>query len=138
MLQIYPVYSAYTTSGENKPLIVILSNTTLYITGFKPNNSYCNHFVLPYTELNTVLIGPNAQTMHISNYDNDMQCIITTGSENVTNELIGQMEMAMRRDINKPKLLAVKQLNMRDMANLRRTICKQTSVTKVLILLSVL
>ncbi|KAB0797328.1 hypothetical protein PPYR_08322 [Photinus pyralis] len=128
LIKVFPVYSAYTTSGENKPLIAILSSTTLYITGVKHNNSYCNFFVLPYTELNTILIGPNAQTIHLSNYDNDMQCIVTTGSETLTNELIGQLEMAMRKDINKPRLPAVKQLSMRDMVNLRRSICRQTTV----------
>lgn len=93
--------------------------------------SYVNHFVLPYTELNTVLIGPNAQTIHLSNYDNDMQCLIVAGCSNITGNLVGQLEMAMRKDENRPKLPAVKQLNMRDMANLRRAICKQTSVDKV-------
>lgn len=87
--------------------------------------------MLPYTELNTILVGPNAQTIHISNYDKDMQCILTTGCGIMTGDIIGQLEMAMRKDTNKPKLPAVKQLTMRDMINLRRTICKQTSVDKV-------
>lgn len=125
------MHSAYTTSGESKALLLFLTNTTLYICSCKPNNIYSNHFVLPYTELNTILIGPNAQTIHISNYDKDMQCIITTGCGNITSDIIGQLEMAMRRDKNKPKLPAVKQLTMRDMVNLRKAICKQTSVDKV-------
>lgn len=111
--------------------MVILSNTTLYVAGYKSNTSYVNHFVLLYTELNTILIGPNAQTVHLSNYDNDMQCLIVTGCSNITGNLVGQLEMAMRKDVNRPKLPAVKQLNMRDMVNLRRAICKQTSVDKV-------
>lgn len=94
-------------------------------------NSLCNHFVLPYTELNTILIGPSAQTIHLSNYDKDMQCIITTGCGKITADIVGQVEVAMRRDIGKPRLPAVKHLGMRDMANLRRAICKQTSVDKV-------
>ena len=93
--------------------------------------SLCNHFVLPFTELNTILIGPSSQTIHLSNYDKDMQCIITTGCAKITGDLVGQLEVAMRRDINKPRLPAVKHLSMRDMANLRRAICKQTSVDKV-------
>lgn len=60
-----------------------------------------------------------------------MQCLITTGCTDMTNELIGQLEMAMRKDMNKPALPAVKQLTMRDMVNLRKTICRQTSVDKV-------
>lgn len=49
----------------------------------------------------------------------------------MTNDFIGQLEIAMRKDMNKPALPAVKQLSMRDMVNLRRAICKQTSVDKV-------
>ncbi|XP_018577712.1 uncharacterized protein LOC108916016 [Anoplophora glabripennis] len=130
LIKVFPVRSAYTTNGDTKPLLVILTDSTLYIAGMKPNSTYCNHFVLPYTELNTVLIGPNAQTIHLSNYDKDMQCIISTGCCNVTGDLVGQLEIAMRRDMNKPRLPAVKQLSMRDMVNLRRAICKQTSVEK--------
>ncbi|KAJ8949469.1 hypothetical protein NQ314_008226 [Rhamnusium bicolor] len=113
--EVFPVRSAYTTNGDTKPLLVILTDNTLYIAGMKSNNGYCNHFVLPYTELNTILIGPNAQTIHLSNYDKDMQCIVSTGCCNVTGDLVGQLEIAMRRDINKPILPAVKQLSMRDM-----------------------
>ncbi|KAI4465220.1 pleckstrin y domain-containing family m member 2 [Holotrichia oblita] len=130
LIKIFPVHSAYTTSGESKALSLFLTNTTLYICSSKSDNRYSNHFVLPYSELNTILIGPNAQTIHISNYDKDMQCIITTGCGNITGDIVGQIEMTMRRDKNKPKLPAVKQLTMRDMVNLRRAICKQTSVDK--------
>ncbi|KAJ8920684.1 hypothetical protein NQ315_004823 [Exocentrus adspersus] len=130
LLKVFPVRSAYTTDGDSKPLLVVLTDSTLYIASMRPNSTYCNHFVLPYTELNTILIGPNAQTIHFSNYDNDMQCIISTGCSKVTGDLVGQLEIAIRRDINRPRLPAVKQLSMRDMANLRRAICKQTSVEK--------
>ncbi|XP_017774358.1 PREDICTED: uncharacterized protein LOC108561080 isoform X2 [Nicrophorus vespilloides] len=130
LIKVFPVWSAYTTSGEHKPLIVILTNATLYISGFKKSYTFCNHFVLPFTELNTILIGPNAQTIHISNYDNDMQCVVTTGCGRITNDIIVNLEMAIRRDMNCPNLPAVKQLNMRDMVNLRKAICKQTPVQK--------
>nr|XP_023023284.1 uncharacterized protein LOC111511501 [Leptinotarsa decemlineata] len=130
LLRIFHVRSAYTTNGDTKPLIVLLSDSTLYVTGTKPNGSIMNHFVLPYTELDTILIGPNAQTIHFSNYDKEMQCIVSTGCSDITGELVGQLEIAMRRDSNKPKLPAVNRLNMRDMVNLRRAVCKQTSVSK--------
>ncbi|XP_044266203.1 uncharacterized protein LOC123012390 [Tribolium madens] len=130
LLRVFPVRSAYATNGESKPLLLILSDTTLYITGIKMGNSLCNHFVLPYNELNTILIGPSEQTIHLSNYDKDMQCIITTGCGKITGDIVGQLEVAMRRDMSKPRLPAVKHLSMRDMGNLRRAICKQTSVDK--------
>lgn len=123
--------SSYTTTGSHKPLLIVLTSTTLYATGFKTSNVYINYFVLPYTELNTILIGPNSQTIHIANYDNDMQCLIVTGCADITSDLVGRLEMAMRKDVNKPKLPAVKHLCMRDMVNLRRAVCKQTAIDKV-------
>ncbi|KAL3283510.1 hypothetical protein HHI36_006649 [Cryptolaemus montrouzieri] len=126
----FMVRSTYTTSGDSKPLLAILTNATIYITSLGSNGRYRNHFLLPYTELNTVLIGPSAQTIHLSNMKQDMQCMITTGCAMVTNDFIGQLEMAMRKDINRPRMLAVKQLSMQDMVNLRRAICKQTAVHK--------
>ncbi|XP_018319381.1 uncharacterized protein LOC108732885 [Agrilus planipennis] len=130
LLKVYPVRSAYTTVGESQPLLLLITYSTIYITGLKPNNSFCNYFVLPYTELNTILIGPNAQTIHFSNFDNDMQFIITTRGTQATNEIVAQLEMAVRNDSNKPILPAIKQLSLRDMANLRKSVCKQSSVDK--------
>ncbi|CAG9853881.1 unnamed protein product [Phyllotreta striolata] len=129
--RLYNVRSAYTTAGESKPLLLILTDTTLYITSSKSNvGTYKNHFVLPYKSLDTVLIGPQSQTIHFSNYDKDMQCMISTGCSVLTGDLVGQLEFAIRKDKKRPTLPAVKQLSMRDMVMLRREICKQTSVHK--------
>ncbi|KAL1497160.1 hypothetical protein ABEB36_008165 [Hypothenemus hampei] len=132
LLQIFPVRSAYTTSGFSRPLLLILTTRAFYVTALNPPpNSYHTYFVLPYTDLNTILIGPNAQLIHFSNYDADMQCILTTGCSQITGEIISRIEIAMRRDnVNKPQLAAVKHLSMGDMANLRNVVCKQTSVDK--------
>lgn len=112
--------------------MLILTDATLYVTQCtKGTNAFYNHFVLPYVELNTILIGPNAQVIHFSNYEKDMQIIVTTGCANITGDIMSKLEMAMRKDSNKPQLPAVKQINMRDMANLRKAICKQTAVNKV-------
>lgn len=108
-----------------------MTNRAIYIVSSKQNTAFVTHLVLPYTDLNAILIGPCAQTIHFSNYDMDMQCILTTGCCRVTNDLISQLEIAMRRDVNKPRLPAVKHLSMADMGNLRRAICKQTAVDKV-------
>ncbi|CAG9765968.1 unnamed protein product [Ceutorhynchus assimilis] len=128
-LKVFPVRSAYSTNGDTKPLLLILTNRALYVVSSK-NNLFSSHFVLPYTDLNAILIGPSAQTLHFSNRDIDMQCILTTGCSKITADLIGQLEIAMRRDVNRPLLPAVKQLTMRDMVNLRKSICKQTAVDK--------
>ncbi|XP_044752613.1 uncharacterized protein LOC123312313 [Coccinella septempunctata] len=129
-IRLFMVRSAYTPKGDSKPLLAILTNAALYITSLISGGRYRNHFFLPYTDLSTILIGPNGQTIHISNFKQDMQCMITTGCMEVTNDFISQLGMAMRKDINKPCLPAVKQLTMHDMVNLRKTICKQTAVQK--------
>ncbi|XP_066260425.1 uncharacterized protein prd1 [Euwallacea similis] len=129
LLRVFPVRSAYTTNGDSKPLLLVLSNKALYIVGTK-QNSLNAHFLLAYTDLNAILIGPSSQTIHFSNHDLDMQCIISTGCSKITNDVISRLEYAIRKDLNKPRLPAVKHLNMRDMTNLRRAICKQTAVHK--------
>ncbi|XP_056631113.1 uncharacterized protein LOC130441444 [Diorhabda sublineata] len=128
--RVFHVRSAYTTDGESRPLLVILTDITLYIVSSKPTGTLTNHFVLPYTDLDTILIGPQGQTIHFSNHDKEMQCLVSTGCTNLTSDLVGQLEIAMRKDINKPRLPAVRQLTMRDMVNLRRSICRTTSVHK--------
>lgn len=129
-IRLFMVRSAYTSKGESCPLLAILTNAALYITSLISGGRYRNHFFLPYSDLSTILIGPNGQTIHISNFKQDMQCMITTGCTQVTNDFIGQLGMAMRKNINKPCLPAVKQLSMHDLVNLRRAICKQTAVQK--------
>ncbi|XP_030758384.1 uncharacterized protein LOC115884070 isoform X2 [Sitophilus oryzae] len=130
LLKVYPIRSAYATNGDSIPLLLILTDITLYVTSLKHDNVFCNHFILPYTDLNAVLIGPNAQVLHISNNNLDMQCMLTTGCSKIANDIVSHLEVAMRRDLNKPKLPAIKHLTMRDMVNLRKAICKQTAVDK--------
>jgi len=76
-------------------------------------------------------IGPNAQTILISNADCEMQYLFSTGSSRTTSELIGHLEMAMRRSPSKPRLPAVKELNYEDMHILRNSILSDTAVHPV-------
>lgn len=123
--------STYTLDGNSRPLLLILTSRCLYVVSSKQHSVFSTHFVLYYTDLNVILIGPNAQTIHFSNYDQDMQCSLTTGCSKITGEVISQLEYAMRIDKNKPRLPAVKHLTMQDMFNLKAAVCKQTAVDKV-------
>lgn len=126
--------SVYSVSGESKPFVVILSNTTLYITGFKANHTFVNDFILPYSELDTILIGPDSHTVHFSSHANSgdkKQYLLVTGSAHITAEIIGKLEMIMRTSVQHYALPAVRHLTMRDMQCLRRNVCKQTAVQKV-------
>lgn len=76
-------------------------------------------------------IGPNAQTILLSNADYEMQYLFSTGSSKTTSELIAYLEMAMRRSPMKPRLPAVKELSYEDMHNLRHSILCDTAVHPV-------
>lgn len=128
LYKVYKVRSSYMTNGESKPMIALLTDKTLYLTGSKMDHSYSNQFVIPYNELDVIMIGPNAQSILISNADCEMQYLFSTGSSQTTSELIGHLEMAMRRSPTKPRLPAVKELNYEDMRILRNSILTDTAV----------
>ncbi|EFN65308.1 Pleckstrin-like proteiny domain-containing family M member 2 [Camponotus floridanus] len=128
LYKVYKVRSSYMTNGESKPMIALLTDKTLYLTGSKLDHSYSNQFVIPYNELDVIMIGPNAQSILISNADCEMQYLFSTGSSQTTSELIGHLEMAMRRSPSKPRLPAVKELNYEDMHILRNSILNDTAV----------
>ncbi|XP_012288630.1 pleckstrin homology domain-containing family M member 2 [Orussus abietinus] len=128
LYKVYKVRSSYMTNGESKPMLALLTDKTLYLTASKIDRSYSNQFVIPYNELDVIMVGPNAQTILISNADYEMQYLFSTGSSQTTSELIAHLEMAMRRSPSKPRLPAVKELNYEDMHILRHGILAETVV----------
>lgn len=128
LYKVYKVRSSYMTNDDSKPMIALLTDKTLYLTGTKPDNTYSNQFVIPYNELDVIIIGPNAQTILLSNADYEMQYLFSTGSSQTTSELIAYLEMAMRRSPTKPRLPAVKELSYEDMHTLRQSILSDTAV----------
>nr|XP_034186856.1 LOW QUALITY PROTEIN: pleckstrin homology domain-containing family M member 2 [Osmia lignaria] len=128
LYKVYKVRSSYMTNGESKPMIALLTDKTLYLTGSKMNHTYSNQFVIPYNELDVIMVGPNAQTILLSNADYEMQYLFSTGCSQTTSELISHLEIAMRRSPTKPKLPAVKELNYEDMHILRHSILCDTAV----------
>lgn len=128
LYKVYKVRSSYMTNGESKAMLALLTNKTLYLTGTKTDNTYSNQFVIPYNELDVIMIGPNSQTILISNADYEMQYLFSTGSSQTTSELISHLEMSMRKSPTKPKLPAVKELRYDDMHILKHSILKETAV----------
>ncbi|KAK1127939.1 hypothetical protein K0M31_003433 [Melipona bicolor] len=128
LYKVYKVRSSYMTNGESKPMIALLTDKTLYLTGSKPDHTYSNQFVIPYNELDVIMVGPNAQTILLSNADYEMQYLFSTGSSQTTSELIAHLEMAIRRSPIKPKLPAVKVLSYEDMHILRHSVLCDTAV----------
>lgn len=128
VIGVFPLSSAYTTTGTHKSLLLVITDSTLFVYERQAEQGRAL-MLLPYTQLNTIIIGPSAQTIHISTNNNDKQCMLITGSSNITNDIMIQLEMVMRG--NKEKILpAIKQLTMMDMRNLRKFVSKQTPVHK--------
>ena len=57
LYKVYKVRSSYMTNGESKPMIALLTDKTLYLTGLKPDHSYSNQFVIPYNELDVIMVS---------------------------------------------------------------------------------
>lgn len=159
LYKVYKVRSSYMTNGESKPMLALLTDKTLYLTGQKGSYAYSNQFVIPYNELDVIMvrvvigkksffilfnfsnlsfvlqIGPNAQTILISNADYEMQYLFSTGSSFTTSELISHLEIAMRRSPSKPRLPAVKELNYDDMHVLKHSILSDTAIHMVILII---
>lgn len=56
LYKVYKVRSSYMTNGESKPMIALLTDKTLYLTGSKLDHSYSNQFVIPYNELDVIMV----------------------------------------------------------------------------------
>jgi hypothetical protein len=150
LLQAFKVSSCYCSSGIAKPLLALLTNINLYLVGVKSNYTYYKKLVMPYTELDAVLVssllvlavsscplvvgiitlgawfchqvGPNLQTVLLVSADRQTQFLVITGDHSITEHLVARIEIAMRRAPTKPTLPAVRVLELEDMKGLARDI----------------
>lgn len=56
LYKVYKVRSSYMTNGESKPMLALLTDKTLYLTSSKSDHSYRNQFVIPYNELDVIMV----------------------------------------------------------------------------------
>lgn len=56
LYKVYKVRSSYMTNGESKPMLALLTDKTLYLTSLKSDHSYRNQFVIPYNELDVIMV----------------------------------------------------------------------------------
>lgn len=63
-------------------------------------------------------IGPNLQTVLLVSADRQTRFLVLTGDRAITEQLVGHIEIAMRRAPTKPTLAAVRMLAMEDMKGL--------------------
>lgn len=52
----FKLYTGYTLHGHMTPVLVFLTDKTLYVTDLV-RNRLCNKFVLPYSELDIILVN---------------------------------------------------------------------------------
>lgn len=56
--QVFKLYIGYTRDGIMTPVLVFLTNKTLYVTDLV-RSTLCNKFVMPYAELDVILVSGN-------------------------------------------------------------------------------
>ncbi|XP_044731232.1 serine-rich adhesin for platelets [Chrysoperla carnea] len=135
---IFKVQSAYNMIGENKPILLLITNTILFIFSLN-NDQYYNEFMIPLKEIHFILIGPNQQTIYITNNRQTLIYFIITADSKLTQQIISCLEFIIRTNQNQSntntttihyQLPAIKQFALNDMIQLRYAIYQQTSVTK--------
>ncbi|XP_021914411.1 pleckstrin homology domain-containing family M member 2 isoform X2 [Zootermopsis nevadensis] len=118
LYKVFKVSSSYCSSYVGRPLLALLTNVNLYLTGVKSNYKYCNQLVMPYTDLDAMLVGPNLQTVLLVGVNRQTQFLVVTGNRAITEQLVGHIEIAMRRAPMKPPLPSVRELELDDMKGL--------------------
>jgi hypothetical protein len=67
-------------------------------------------------------IGPNLQTVLLVSADRQTRFLVLTGDHAITEQLVGHIEIAMRRAPTKPTLSAVRTLALEDMKGLAQNL----------------
>lgn len=108
-------------------VLVFLTDKTLYVTDLV-RNRLCNKFVLPYSELDVILMGPYGNTVLLSNNARDMQQVLLAGGPYPADKLVASLELCARRGGS--ILPAVGQLTLDHLAPLKVFVCDNSSVPR--------
>nr|CAD7392199.1 unnamed protein product [Timema cristinae] len=128
LYKVFRVRNSYFLDETCQPLLVLMTDTTLYVTGSKNNDIYYNYHVLPYNELDAIIVGPNAQTVLFASASSKSEVMVATGNRLLTEKLVGHLEVAMRRASLLP---AVRQLQLDDMRSLYHWLAKEVTLSEV-------
>ncbi|XP_058455319.1 uncharacterized protein LOC131432810 [Malaya genurostris] len=96
LMKVFKLYNGYSREGYMTPVLVFLTDKTLYVTD-QVRNRLCNKFVLPYSELDVILVGPYGNTVLLSNSARDMQQVLLAGGPYPADGLVSSLEMCARR-----------------------------------------
>lgn len=66
LMKAFKLFIGYSNEGEMSAVLVFLTDKTIYVVG-QGRNKLSNRFVLPYTELDVILMGPMGNTVLLSN-----------------------------------------------------------------------
>lgn len=127
MIKAFKLYTGYSNDGIMCPVMVFLTDKTIYVVELV-HNELCNKFVLPYAELDVILMGPMGNTILLSNTARDMQNVLLTCGTYPAEKLIASLEMCARR--GGFFLPAVGQLTLDHFAPLQAFVCNNSSVGK--------
>ncbi|XP_058824988.1 uncharacterized protein LOC131685345 isoform X2 [Topomyia yanbarensis] len=127
LMKVFKLYNGYSREGYMTPVLVFLTDKTLYVTD-QVRNRLCNKFVLPYSELDVILVGPYGNTVLLSNSARDMQQVLLAGGPYPADGLVSSLELCARRGGS--ILPAVGQLTLDHLAPLQAFVRDNSNVTR--------
>ncbi|XP_055923478.1 uncharacterized protein LOC129953945 isoform X2 [Eupeodes corollae] len=127
LMKVFKLYTGYSREGFMTPVLVFLTDKTLYVADLV-RNRLCSKFVLPYSELDVILMGPYGNTVLLSNCDRDMQQVLLAGGPYPADGLVANLELCARRGGS--ILPAVGQLTLQHLSPLQAFVRENSSVTK--------
>lgn len=127
LMRVFKLYAGYSNDGNICAVLVFLTDKTIYVVELM-RNKLCNKFVLPYAELDIILMGPMGNTVLLSNGARDMQQVLLACGPYPAEKLISSLEMCARRGgMNLP---ATGELTLAHFAPLKAFVCNNSSVCK--------
>lgn len=127
LMKVFKLYTGYSREGFMTPVLVFLTDKTLYVADLV-RNRLCSKFVLPYSDLDVILMGPYGNTVLLSNCDRDMQQVLLAGGPYPADGLVANLELCARRGGS--ILPAVGQLTLQHLSPLQAFVRENSSVTK--------
>lgn len=127
LMKAFKLYTGYSREGYLTPVLVFLTDKTLYVTNSQ-RNRLINKFVLPYAELDCILMGPFGNTVLLSNSARDMQQVLLAGGPYPADGLVASLELCARKGGS--TLPAIGQLTLEHLAPLQAFVRDNSSVAK--------
>ncbi|KAM7363253.1 pleckstrin homology domain-containing protein pruning defect 1 isoform 2-T4 [Cochliomyia hominivorax] len=127
LMKVFKLYTGYSKEGYMTPVLVFLTDKTLYVTDLV-RNRLCSKFVLAYKDLDVILMGPYGNTVLLSNNNRDMQQVLLAGGPYPAAGLVANLELCARRSGS--TLPAVGQLTLDHLAPLQNFVRENSCVGK--------